>query len=84
MDNREGVCERRLSGLNVLASRSDDLSFIPGTHIVEGENGFLQVVLWFLYESCYAGVRVHTDIPTANKCNNNNDSSKLKESDDMG
>ena len=30
---------------NVLAARSKDLSLIPGTHTVEGENQFLQAVL---------------------------------------
>lgn len=41
-----------LQQVKVLASRPDDLSSIPETHVVEGEN-FLQVVLRLINVSCY-------------------------------
>jgi hypothetical protein len=31
-------------------ANSDDLSSVPGTHMVEGENQLLQVVLWLKHK----------------------------------
>ena len=36
-----------------LAAKPNDLSSIPGTHVVEGENWFLHVVIWPL-PMCYS------------------------------
>lgn len=40
--------------VEALATKPDYLSLLPlGTHMVEGENQFLQVVLWCLYTYTY-------------------------------
>ena len=46
-----------------LATKPDDLSLIPGTHMMESENQFSQVVLW----ASHACIHTHTQINNNNK-----------------
>lgn len=50
----------------VLATKPDDRSSIPGTHMVEGENQFLQVVLQLPHAR--ASTFTHTQVNKDVKC----------------
>jgi hypothetical protein len=45
--------------LKVLAAKPDDLSSIPGTHVVEGKSRRPQVVLW--PPQVHYGIHTHTE-----------------------
>lgn len=45
--------------LKVLAAKPDDLSLIPGTHMVEGKNQRPQVVLWPPQVHCGTHTSIH-------------------------
>lgn len=49
--------------VNVLVPKSDNQSFIPGTHMVVGESGFLHVVLHLHIHTLEVYTHVHTHTP---------------------